>query len=260
MVVAALTFVLVVITGYYAFHTQRMAAEMVRNREQSASPHLVASIAFIGHGEAVVRITNVGQGAALDGRLEVVFIRPEGSDLPPHAITWTPNVVTPFERSDFYVPTGYRRVMADFAEQFPRVSLVGTVHDVLGKEHRVDDQLDVAGYWAQISKERTQLGYDPNELALRRVAAQLEVASRSLHDLVEVGRGTDFFVRMRREFGGTPGGHSSSPAPAEDPRSPSEDVADLPDQGSPRPTRRAPLDALRTRVTSAARQLGRRRP
>ena len=208
---------LVLITGYYAFHTQRMAREMTRARELSAAPNLVASIAFVGQGEAVVRVTNVGQGAALDADLTIEFI-PAGESKARSPVRWTPSVVTPFERSDFYAPTDRPRpVIAEFAETFPKVTLTGSVRDSLGNVVDVRDELDVAGYWQHLSETRSVTSYDPAERALNRVAAQLEGTSRALQDLVSIGRGTDFLANFQRSFS------QGRPAPKEGEEPPSEE-------------------------------------
>ena len=223
MAIGILTGVLVLITAYYAFHTQRMASEMVLARQQAVAPHLVMSIAYVGNGVGVVRVTNVGQGAALDAYLELTFQPPHDRQQAAHVIHWTPSVVTPFERSDFYMPGRPHTYMRDFAETYPRVTLQGTVKDTLGNESRVDDEIDVARYYGQTKDEYTKLGYDPQEVALRTVGHQLEQASRSIHDLVEVGRGTDFYVRWRDHLPGFGrSGRASSterdqPAAAENP-------------------------------------------
>src|SRR3954453_10744494 len=70
---AALTLVLVVITGWYAVSTRRMVDEMRTSREQAQRPLIALDVNTVGPSYGYARLTNVGPGAAFDVALTLAY-------------------------------------------------------------------------------------------------------------------------------------------------------------------------------------------
>ncbi len=71
--IETLTGALVLITGYYAFQNRQMAVEMRRSREATVRPKLAVDVHLLTPMYAMARVTNVGQGPALDVDVELAF-------------------------------------------------------------------------------------------------------------------------------------------------------------------------------------------
>ncbi len=221
-----LTAGLLIVTGYYAWHTQRMAAEMKSSRELAVLPKLAADIRFRFGSLGFLRLTNVGQGVALDVDVRIVFEPAEGSSYPQQERRWQAAVVAPGERRDFRPPS--RRVvssegettlggplsMEDLAREYASILVGGEMRDSLNNKHAIDERVtDLAELHALRQLEGSWGGGSPLEEGVRQLNEHLSSIDRHLSNLVDVGRGTDFMVQMQRRFeqGGASGADVESP-------------------------------------------------
>lgn len=95
-VIATLTGVLIIITGFYAWETHRIVNEMRASRKLTILPKLALDFHMVGPTYAIVQVKNEGQGAALDVAFDLTF---EGKS-PDHTERrpWRANVMAPGER------------------------------------------------------------------------------------------------------------------------------------------------------------------
>jgi hypothetical protein len=167
--VAFSTGVLVLVTAFYAFQTQRMAVEMASARAEQVRPHVVLDVEKLGAGQVLLRVTNVGVGSAVgvDVRLSA---EPGALDIP-----YTTPVLSPGEGQSFIVRDAAETGVFDLRQlvdtlKLWRVLLTGECRDALQNKHDVADTLDLreyadafySGYW------RSQ----PDEL--KRIADELK--------------------------------------------------------------------------------------
>ena len=137
VVVGVATVVLVIVTGYYAWQNHQMVGEMRQARIDSVRPHLVASLEFIGTRHFAVRVSNVGQGPALDADLTLTFASlPDGPG--DDRRRYRPAVVQQGEHFTFLVPDveGQRGRMMDATEvsmAFDRIEFRAMVTDGNGE-------------------------------------------------------------------------------------------------------------------------------
>jgi hypothetical protein len=130
------TGVLVLVTAFYAYQTQRMVAEMALARAEQVRPHLVLDVEKLGGGNVFLRFCNAGVGSAVGvdvrlsaepGSLNIVYKTPvfapgEGQSLIVRDPTGT-------------VETDLRRLVHNL--NYKRVLLAGSCRDALGKQHDV---------------------------------------------------------------------------------------------------------------------------
>jgi hypothetical protein len=139
------TGVLVLVTAFYAFQTQRMVAEMALARAEQVRPHVVLDVEKLGGGNVFLRVCNAGVGSAVGvdvrlsaepGSLNIVYKAPvfapgEGQSLIVRDSTGT-------------VETDLRRLVHNL--NYTLVLLTGRCQDALGKQHEVSDTLDLQDY------------------------------------------------------------------------------------------------------------------
>jgi hypothetical protein len=154
-----LTFVLVVITGYYAVQTKRTVDEMREARRAAVRPRIVLVLEYDDLRNGAVWIENIGLGPASDVDVVVRF-EPSGMSWrivksllrPGDRRYWNPG--QPREQSK---PQIYH---AD--AQLPNhthISVVGHCSDLLGNRHEIAGRLSVATGW-QVSRGDTWVSAD----------------------------------------------------------------------------------------------------
>lgn len=148
--VTVLTAALVLITAYYAVQNQRMVKEMRASRELSVLPKLHLDLRPLERSPAaVVAITNVGQGPAIDVDVALVF-EPIEKDAPAPERHWRTGVLAPGEVQLVVPPHAGEGVMhfEELGRQYRTVRLTGTLVDSLGVRRPVHDEIqDVAEIW-----------------------------------------------------------------------------------------------------------------
>jgi hypothetical protein len=144
-VVAAVA--LIVVSGLAAWAAYWSYKEARRTREQAARPVLALDLVPVTETYVEVGIVNVGQGAAINARLQLAFL-PVGADVPVRN-WWVWPLIRPGQSYQFAPPNidGTNRPNFEtWAALYPQVTLTGTVWDQLGNIHGVAlDLTDLVG-------------------------------------------------------------------------------------------------------------------
>lgn len=156
VVLAGFSAALVVVTARYVTQTRNLVAETQKSREEaclarelSVLPKLAIDTQTIAGMVVGLKLTNVGQGPALEVELTIAFEPIEGGSLPPDVRPWRANVLARDEWLRFVPPRDQQgnplRVPA-LGQAYKAVTVKGQMHDALGQEHEVDERVgDLAG-------------------------------------------------------------------------------------------------------------------
>jgi len=142
---AIVTIVLVIITGYYAKQTKNTVTAIQKSAELSIQPHLKASINMIGPVAIDLKISNVGNGAAKNIELEF-WIETKDSTKK----SWNKPLLMPKEEEEFFIPDeqkGSQFGVDHFKQNQTTIRIQGKYYDILGKEHLIDDKIDVTVFF-----------------------------------------------------------------------------------------------------------------
>jgi len=155
-----LTAALIGVTGYYAWQNRRMVLEMREARLAQTLPRLRPTVYGLGAGLGRLRVVNVGPGPAIDVDVE---LRLEPGD--EWSVRWTASVVAPGEKHDFWPhasadPASNIMRIPEIAEKYQHLVLTGTMRDVAGATHRVDERFDIREWWQLIIQAGRQLDKD----------------------------------------------------------------------------------------------------
>jgi hypothetical protein len=151
---------LVVLTGVLAFATLVYAIfagwaayEMRSARRLSVRPKLALMVVPYSPTGGHLGLTSLGPGVALAVEVEIIF-DPLGEVRP-----WRTDVFHPGDRVELMFPPIKVPPPFDFAklqEHKVRVRLTGSMKDVDGEDHAVEDEID-AGAWSSIIDQSGQL-------------------------------------------------------------------------------------------------------
>lgn len=147
VVLAIATGVLAVATGLYVYQTKRLVTETERTRTDAQAaralalqPELALDLTMITKWVAGARVINVGQGVARDVRLTLTFEPHPGTATDVDARPWRTNVMVSGESHTFGPPMAEPSVASSFAtlaDRYERITLRGSVRDLLDHEHTV---------------------------------------------------------------------------------------------------------------------------
>lgn len=119
--------------------------EARRSRELSVLPKLAIDMQTIAGMFVGLRLTNVGQGPALEIELAITFEPIEGGSLPPDVRLWRAKVLARDEWLRFVPPRDQQgeplRVPA-LGQAYRAVTAKGRMRDALDQEHEVDERVD----------------------------------------------------------------------------------------------------------------------
>jgi hypothetical protein len=176
-VLAVLTAVLVVLTGYYAWQTRAMVTEMRNARQLSLRPKIVLDVELLGPTFGVIVLANVGAGAALNADLTLRFHRPDGEVGDERR--WLEHVIAPGERHQFLPPEGVD-YMDGFAEIYPRVAVEGAITDVFDERIAVTGEVFIAKAWDHLKKANRRF----DRPALERLVREAEEIRKAFEKAV----------------------------------------------------------------------------
>lgn len=140
----ALTAVLVVTTAIYAWFTRDMAREMRQTRLLSVRPRVALDVVSLGPTAGTIALRSLGPGTALLVSVDITY-RPSGA-----VRAWQTPVFSPGESAQFFAAGASGAGELDFnklAAQSVSVSVSGTMRDVLGTEHAIQDSVDPGEWW-----------------------------------------------------------------------------------------------------------------
>jgi hypothetical protein len=205
----ALTFVLVLVTAYYAWQNHQMVKEMRESRRLGVRPSFGVDLRFLGAGFGVVSVGNFGLGAAFDVDIELRF-EPLDAARAPEVRRWRKGIVAPREEHRFYAHDDSGDVIGIDAlvERVRCIRILGTATDGLGNPVAVDDRLqDLAELWELTKASAHALQEDPLEKSaremekLRKAAETQAKAATSLAKRFPPRLHMPLGMRLRRRWG-----------------------------------------------------------
>lgn len=119
--------------------------EARRSRELSVLPKLAIDMETIAGMFVGLKLTNVGQGPALEVELTITFEPVEGGALPADARPWRAKVLARDEWLRFVPPRDEQGEPLDvpfLGQAYQAVTVRGRMYDALGQEHEVDERVD----------------------------------------------------------------------------------------------------------------------
>jgi hypothetical protein len=171
--VVFLTAALVVTTAVYAYFTWRMADEMRQTREQTLRPRLGLYVRPYDPIGGHVALRSLGPGTALDVVITLKF-EPSGETR-----DWRTPVFPSGDEAQFIFPRneegripGFNALEAGGVQ----VSVSGSMRDVAGRAHDVNERLDVAS-WYMVVGEADQLYA---KTPLDEIASEMEKIRQAL--------------------------------------------------------------------------------
>lgn len=138
-----LTLILVLITGYYARQTAEMAREMRENRVALQTPRIRLDLWMLKRDHVVVRLVNVGNGAAFDLRVTLSFAPAPEVVRRAELRDWKTPILRPGETQSFHFPSVDEDEMnlKKIAAIYDAVDVSGQCSDSLGNTYEIDDRL-----------------------------------------------------------------------------------------------------------------------
>ncbi len=155
-------------------------------------PKLALTLEPLGPTHVMVRLVNIGQGAAQRVDVTLTFEPKDGADSDQRR--WKSHLMVPGQASDFYLPdvTGQMPSIDEFALTCERVTLVGTMSDLAGRPHDVREELGNLQEWSTLltaAHERYKV--DPAEALAKHtetLAKHTKVAADALKKLAASDR------------------------------------------------------------------------
>jgi hypothetical protein len=168
---AVFTAVLVLVTCYYAWQTNRLVDEMRKDRRERATPRLALDLRSEGAAFAPPSICNLGLGPALDVDVTMVFVpRDAAADLSGLQFVtrrWRTRLVAPGERERFTPPmdaAGDPLRMGELARVFRSVRLAGTCRTTFGETVKIEEELvDLGELWELAKGSKHLVDNDPTQ-------------------------------------------------------------------------------------------------
>lgn len=154
--------VLALITAYYAYQTHQTVQEMKAAREDQARPFLKLSLAQISPEIAFPRVTNVGQGPAIDPKITISIADESKHD----SKTAVFQLLMQNEYYEFIYPLDKNnRVMKlkHVAETWQTLTLKAECKDSFGHAHAFSGQIDIPEFRAYLNDTQVRFREDPTE-------------------------------------------------------------------------------------------------
>ena len=191
VVLAGFTAALVVVTARYVTQTRNLVSETQKSRDEarcsrelSVLPKLVIDLDTITGMFVGLKLTNVGQGPALEVKLIVAFEPAEGSSLPRDERPWRANVLARNEWVRFVPPRSEQGVPLEvpaLGRAYKEATVKGRMHDALGRQHEVDERVsDLAGLHELTTQAMVLLEKDRVAEELRKLRKSADGARREL--------------------------------------------------------------------------------
>lgn len=176
---ATITFVLVVITGYYAWQNHKMVTEMRLAREASLCPHLELCFEFRGSLYAMVGIANVGPGTAVSLDVTVEFHPREGSQFNGETRRWRRELLAAGAQRNLSPPhlNGSIMPIQQLADNVDRIAMTGSMRDVTGKAHEVSCEIAGIDEWVALLTDAHERLDEP---PLKSLVKEMKNVSKTL--------------------------------------------------------------------------------
>jgi len=171
------TFILVIVTAYYAWQTRKTVKVLEASGRQQLRPFLKADLVPLGPTSLCLEISNVGPGAA--EKVKVTF-GPEGSER-----SWETPILKSGQAYRFFIPVGQQQDqigMNYFKGKDFILRVKGEYESVLGEKFNFKDNIDVSKWVEQF--ERTSVIYEEEiEKILVKISNEIEVIRKEIEKI-----------------------------------------------------------------------------
>lgn len=178
----ALVFVTVRLVGStsaLAQVTENLVSAADRANANAARPHLVLSMHNLAPKLFVIRVTNVGLGAALNNDGLLVIRSNDDRQLADDTRVWREPLLEAGAHQDFRPPDidGQFPDLDTLTMHYGQITLTGTTHDTFGNELQIDAEIrEVKMFRDQLADNRRLLVDSP----IDRIARSIEKIERKL--------------------------------------------------------------------------------
>ncbi|WP_321430844.1 hypothetical protein [uncultured Methanolobus sp.] len=168
--IPALTAILVIITGYYAYQTRVMVKEMEAARLHQFIPSLKATHTRLYLGDGFhIKISNIGMGPAknIRGNLK---LEPDGEKV---------DFVYPmlYPKESFSLSSPFKTESSRIASDFKKVSMTACFEDIANSSYSANDSFTIA----DISKVKNdEYKRDKMVDALKSIETELKTIARAI--------------------------------------------------------------------------------
>lgn len=177
------TFLLAILTGWYAIEMRRSIGRMDREHKERMRPILTFQLIPWAPGVVKLRIQNTGDGPArsVAGKIESTFIG-SGSE----AINWSYPLLSPNKYEEFHVPlpTGMERAegfdMTTVRSKVSQVKAVFNYESILGHPYKLEDSIDIQRITQDWLDSKMLVTRDHPDRLLPRIARALEDLARKV--------------------------------------------------------------------------------
>jgi hypothetical protein len=179
--IAVLTLALVVITAYYAWQNRKMVNEMQLAREAASLPHLTLCFEPLGPMNVMVGLVNLGPGAAVAIDVIIEFHARAGADFSTESRRWRGELLASGRQRDSFVPDADGSMMSiqRLSECVDRITLRGSMQDVLGRPHVVDCAIGDLHEWDDLLRNARERYKEAPLDKLAKEAERLRKAAES---------------------------------------------------------------------------------
>jgi len=172
-----LTLALVIVNGIFAWLMLRSVQEMRKSRELQVRPKLAPDLHVVGPALAFLRLSNVGQGPALDVKVRVVLVARDGGEGDDDRL-WRCSLFVPGENHEFLPPDAESKVyltVDELVQRYRCLALRGTMRDSLGNSIRVDEESgDLEETWGAMKASHQRVEQDQ----MKKIADAVEMISK----------------------------------------------------------------------------------
>ncbi len=168
---------LVIVTGGLVYFTWRLAdeatktrTEMAEARSLSVRPRLAFDLMVLGGKVGLLLIRNVGNGVALNVRVDLIFGGAE-----PDSRRWSEPSIVPGESHELKLPEHALRNINSLADDDMRIHVRGVMYDVNKQETRFEEDFHASEWWRTVvgAQERVRgrrklPGIDPSEWGIAK--------------------------------------------------------------------------------------------
>jgi len=146
-VLVAVTSVLVVLTGFYAFQTKKTVDVLKKTAEMEFLPKIKGHVHMVGPVHLHIRVSNVGKGSAIG--LQVTFVVVGTNTVKRN---WTQPLFVPGDFQDFPIPKSESEEESSvpyFQENETKIEITSTFSDILGKRHSNSESINISEFVRQ---------------------------------------------------------------------------------------------------------------
>jgi hypothetical protein len=185
---AIATFLLVGVTGYYAWQTRNTVGAIEKSRQAQFLPHVKMWIFMLGPTYPLLKIGNVGAGPAMSVAVNFRVREFNGSDR-----TWKTPLLSPGDPQQFWIPIGpdkkdaMEEALPLFEKNQSTLTMEASYNDILGKSHQTSDVIDITEWVRQFAK--VSMIWDQERLKL--IQEEIEKIGETLEPIARIANEVD---------------------------------------------------------------------